>query len=129
MLDQADEDQALDTPEALRDDAEYASLARHAATDNGPALIAAVCPQVEDWERGGLVATLKVAHLGLPPRNAEDEAHSFATASTIAMAMVPRPRGAHGQTGDRGGRVVRDCSIKLMRVPRMRRAMPRSFRC
>jgi hypothetical protein len=50
MLNQADEDQALDTPQALRDDAEYASLARHAVTDNGRALIVAVCQQVEDWE-------------------------------------------------------------------------------
>jgi hypothetical protein len=52
MLDQADEDQALDTPQALRDDAGYASLARHAVTDNGRALIAAVFQQVEDWEAG-----------------------------------------------------------------------------
>jgi hypothetical protein len=50
MLDRADEDQALDTPQTLRDHADYASLARHAVTDNGRALIAAVCQQVEDWE-------------------------------------------------------------------------------
>ena len=50
MLDQADEDQALGNEETLRDDAGYASLARHAATENGRALIGAVRQQVEDWE-------------------------------------------------------------------------------
>src|SRR5262245_58900818 len=50
MLDHGNQDEALDTPQTLRDDAEYASLARHAVTDEARALTAAVCQQVEDWE-------------------------------------------------------------------------------
>src|SRR6266481_896483 len=50
MLDQTDHDKALGNAQALRDDAEYASLARRAVTDNGRALIDAVRQQVEDWE-------------------------------------------------------------------------------
>jgi hypothetical protein len=75
---------------ALRDDAEYASLARHAVTDNGRALIAAVCQQVEDWE----------AQEGTRKRKRDSKAPAFARAIEgfvgdllIAIAHKERPEG------------------------------------
>jgi hypothetical protein len=91
MLDQADEDQAPDTPQALRDDAEYASLARHAVTDNGRALIAAVCQQVEDWEaRQG---TRKRKRLSKAPAFAR-AIEGFVADLLIAIAHKERAEGS-----------------------------------
>jgi len=48
MLDHTDEDEALGKAQVLRDDAEYASLTRHAVTDNGRTLIDPVRQQIDD---------------------------------------------------------------------------------
>ena len=94
MLDQADEDQALDTPQVLRDDAKYASLTRRAVTDNGRALIAAVCQQVEGWEaRQG---TRKRKRLSKAPAFARAiEGFSLhqqnATTTDVALLSVQEP--------------------------------------
>ena len=70
MLDHGNQDEALVKTQALRDDAGYASLARHAATENGCAFIGAVCQQVDDWE----------AQQGIRKRKRLSKAPAFARA-------------------------------------------------